>query len=149
MREGQTAELTCSATGDPTPGLELSGKSRFTGIRFTPGRLTRIIHNVSPDDVGHYTCIAFNYAGITAMLQRLEVYPRDCPPWPPLPGPRGYSPRPVPPGCPPFTIDDSALAYIPPGSEREDFIRLPEPPPTLSPSVKTPSITFNHPFVHW
>ena len=148
MREGQTAELTCSATGDPTPVLQLWGTSSFTGVRAMPGRLTKTIHNVSSDDVGRYTCRAFSYAGDTFMFQRLNVYPRDCPPWPPLPGPRGYSPRPVPPGCPPFTIDDSALAYIPPGSEREDLPRLPEPPPTLSPSVKAPSITFNHPFVH-
>ena len=75
MLEGQTAELKCSATGDPTPVVRLTGDPPFSGMKGVPGRVTGIFSPVTPAHAGTYFCRASNDAAVIEQRVQLEVVP--------------------------------------------------------------------------
>uniref|UniRef100_A0A7N4NH31 Protein tyrosine kinase 7 (inactive) n=1 Tax=Sarcophilus harrisii TaxID=9305 RepID=A0A7N4NH31_SARHA len=77
--QGHTAMLQCEAQGDPDPLIQWKGKDRILdpaqlGPRmhiFSNGSL--VIHDVTSEDSGHYTCIAGNSCNIKHIEASLHV----------------------------------------------------------------------------
>ncbi|KAM6972799.1 inactive tyrosine-protein kinase 7a [Aplochiton taeniatus] len=75
--QGHTAMLHCQATGDPAPFIQWKKKDRFlepTWTRFqTMPNGSLVIHDVSMEDTGSYTCIAGNSCNIQHTSTQLHV----------------------------------------------------------------------------
>ena len=157
---GDTVELVCSTTGNPTPNLQSLGKSQFVEIEGMLDRFT-VIHNyIKLSDSGRYGCRAENDAGVTTAHQDLHVYryedclsrPRRRPGF--LPSPPGWfgsGSFPAATGsCPPFLQEDRPANPIPANAVDDTWPRhIPLGPQRAVEPVKPPSISFNVPSVHW
>ncbi|XP_043224729.1 hemicentin-2-like [Amphibalanus amphitrite] len=93
---GQPTELTCAATGDPTPSVDWLDPSQFSTVGAVGGRATGRIADVTLGHEGTYTCRAENHAGVVTAHLRLSIggpcvqMPRGAP---------GEPPTFFPPGC--------------------------------------------------
>ena len=73
---GSVVNLTCAASGDPTPSYKWTkdGSTIDESAEFENDKKTLILKNVTPANDGVYTCWAINEAGNDSTTTNLTVH---------------------------------------------------------------------------